>query len=178
MGRLERRQAALLRLLFDHVATAAGGREHDAREALEARAEAQHFARAAPCGIEQEHDQAAVTEVGGREVAGGQIAGLEPGVEEHGEVARVVDQRLHCLVVVETDAHVNHAFSEAQVGEPAGVGPLFLELLRMHQKHEPGAGDHRGDRRAPTQGLGPETPVTRVAAHGAGGRRRSADLTV
>ncbi len=177
VGRLQRRKAALLRLLFDHVAAAAGGREHDAREALEARAEAQHFARAAPRGIEQEHDQAAIAEVGGRQVAGGQIAGLAPGVEEHREVARVVDQRLHRRVVVETDAHVNHAFGEAQVGEPARVGPLFLKLFRMHQKHEPGAGGHRGNRRAPAQGLGPETPVTHVPAHGAGGRRRGADLT-
>ena len=62
---LERGEAAVLWLLLDDEAAGGGGREHHARESLEARAEAEHFAGAAPSAIEQEEDKATAAELGG-----------------------------------------------------------------------------------------------------------------
>lgn len=145
MRGLERGEAAVLRLLLDEEAARGGGREHHAWELLEARAEAEHFARAAPRAVEEEEDETAVAELGGGEGAGGEVARGGARIDEHGEVGGIGDEFLHGLVGVEVEAHVDFAVGEAKVGEAAGAGLLVLEFLRMHQEHEPRPRGHRGD---------------------------------
>jgi hypothetical protein len=89
----------------------------------------------------------------------------------------IFDQGLDLFVIVKGYAHVNHALRKAKVGEPAGVGFLFLEFLRVHQEHNLGAGFHRLDRRTPAVSLRPKTPITGLSAHAERDRRPKKNIS-
>ncbi len=173
---LERGEAAILGLLLDEETARGGGREHHAREVLQARTEAKHFAGAAPRAVEEKENEAAATKLGGGEGTGGEVARGGARVDEHGEVGGIGDERLHGFVGVEVDAHVDLAVGEAKVGEAAGAGFLVLEFLRMHEEHKPRARGHRRDGRAPAEGLRPEAAVAGEATHSMGARLRGEGL--
>jgi len=177
VGRFEGGETTVVRLLLDDVAAASGGREHDAWQALQAGAQAEHFSCTAPRGVEQQDYKAAYAEFGGGQCSRGEVARLDTGVEEYGDVARIVDQGLDLFVIIKGYAHVNHALRKAKVGKPTGVGSLFLEFLRVHQEHDLGAGLHRLDRRTPAVSLRPKTPITGLAAHAERDRRLKENIS-
>lgn len=80
-------------------------------------------------------------------------------------VARIVNERLHLLVFVEGDAHVDDAVGQTQMREASGAGFFAFPFLRMHEEHEVRARRHGPDRGTPAKRLGPEATVTGFAAH-------------
>ena len=158
-------EAASFRLLFDHPTAGRRVREHDSRQALEARAGPPDVPHEPPRGIEQEDDESPAVEIGRVQFPFGEIASSGLWIQQHREIIRIVDQRLHGLVLIEPDAHVNLAVGETEMRESTGGGFHALELIRVHEEHEFRSRGHGRDRRAPAQWLWPETSVTHLATH-------------
>src|SRR5262249_30709435 len=112
-----------------------------------------------------DHQPPAV-ESSGLELAAREIARPDPGIEQEGRVARIMDERLHLVVVVESHPYIQLAVREAEMSQPSGGRLLLLVFLRVHEEHESGARRHRLDRRAPAERPGPEAAVAGFAGHG------------
>ena len=162
---LQGRQAARLRLALDDVAARRRIREHDPGQPLQAEARAEHRPDKAPGGVQQENDEPPARELRGVELSLREIARAETRIKQHGKIMRIVDQRLHGLVVIEADAEVQLAVAQAEVREPTGVRLHALVLIGVHEKHELRARRHRRDRATPAMAQRPETTVTHFATH-------------
>ncbi len=61
------------------------------------------------------------------------IDGVLSRVEQHREIAHVMDLFLNGLVAVEVNAHINFAVFQAKMSEAARSRPFLFVFFRVHQ---------------------------------------------